>query len=89
MNSTPASPSAAPELAVEAWRAACLAYRAERRCGHPDPPAFNAALAAILALRPDLAPAEAREQATGAISFASVSHPKWFWDGVGQKQPLE
>lgn len=69
---------------LPAWRAACLAYRQARREGHGDEVGFRAAVVALLKVRPDLTEEEAGRQVTRAISYASVQHADWFWDGVGK-----
>ena len=66
-----------------AWRAACVAYREARRTGQLDEPAWQAARAAVLSVRPDLDPLTAGQQASAAIHYTSVNHPKWLWHGVG------
>jgi hypothetical protein len=64
-----------------AWRAACLAYREQRRAGATDHAAWLAAGAALQAVWP-LPTKETGLEATNAISDASSNHSKWFWDGV-------
>jgi hypothetical protein len=64
-----------------AWRAACLAYREQRRACAIDHAALLAAMAALQAVWP-LRAKEAGQEATNAIAYASSNHTKWFWDGV-------
>lgn len=66
-----------------AWRVACVTYRKVRQSGQLDQPAWLAARAAIMELRPDLDVKEAGRQASAAIHYASVYHQKWFWLRVG------
>ena len=80
---TSAQPLPAPAEMRDAWREACVRYRAERRLGKFDQPAYEAAVAAIVKIRSDLSEEEARQQAVNAISYASVAHTTWFWSGVG------
>ncbi len=72
---------------MPAWRAACLAYRAVRRQGKLDQPAWLAARAAVLNERPELTEREAGEVALRAICHAATWHTKWFWSGVGGEWP--
>ena len=65
-----------------AWRAACLAYREQRRAGAGDLIAWRAAVAALQAVWP-LPDREAGKEATNAIAYAASHHTKWFWSGVG------
>lgn len=66
------------------WRAACLAYRAARREGSKDEAAYRAAVEAFSKVRPDVSAEEAAQQATRAISYASVEWGTWLWSGVGR-----
>jgi hypothetical protein len=66
-----------------AWRAACIAYRKVRQAGQLDQPAWLAARAAVLAVRPDLGQDDAGRQASAAVHYASVFHTKWLWHRVG------
>ena len=75
------TPTPTPERRP-AWRAACLAYREQRRAGAGDHEAYLAAVAALQAVWP-LPAKEAGLEATNAIAYASTNHAKWFWDGVG------
>jgi hypothetical protein len=65
-----------------AWRAACLAYREQRRAGATDHAAWLAGVAALQAVWP-IPAKEAGQEATNAIAYASSNHREWFWDGVG------
>ena len=65
-----------------AWRAACLAYREQRRAGAGDLVAWRAAVAALQAVWP-LPDREAGQEATNAIAYAATHHTQWFWSGVG------
>ena len=65
-----------------AWRAACLAYREQRRAGAGDLIAWRAAVVALQAVWP-LSDREAGQEATNAIAYAASHHTKWFWSGVG------
>lgn len=66
-----------------AWRAACIAYRKVRQTGQLDQPAWLAARAAVLDLRPDFDDHAAGAQASAAIHYASVHHAEWLWHRVG------
>ena len=66
---------------LPAWRAACLAYREQRRAGAGDLVAWRAAVAALQAVWP-LPWKEASAEVTNAVHFASVYHKEWLWDGV-------
>jgi hypothetical protein len=72
---------ATPNSERLAWRAACLAYREQRRAGVGDLIAWRAALMALQAVWP-LPDREAGQQATNAIAYAADQHTKWFWSGV-------
>ena len=67
-----------------AWRAACVAYREQRRAGAGDLVAWRAAVAALQAVWP-LPEREAGQEATNAIAYASRNHTAWFWSGVGSR----
>jgi hypothetical protein len=56
-----------------AWRAACLAYREQRRAGASDHVAWLAAVEALQAVWP-LPWEEAGLEATNAIAYASSHH---------------
>jgi hypothetical protein len=78
-------PEPAPQPTPErkpAWRAACLAYRDERRAGVGHHSAWLAAVAALQAVWP-LPDSEAGLEATQAIAYASMHHGAWLWEGVG------
>ena len=64
-----------------AWRAACLAYREQRRASATDHAAWLAAVAALQAVWP-LPAKEAGLEATNVIAYASSNHSKWFWGEV-------
>ena len=68
-----------------AWRAACVAYREVRRTGQLDHPAWLAARAAVQRTCPDMDEPTAGEIAGTAIHYASVNHPAWLWNGVGER----
>ena len=74
------APTPTPERRPS-WRAACLAYREQRRAGAADHAAWLAAVAALQAVWP-IPAKEAGQETTNAISYASSNHTKWFWDGV-------
>jgi hypothetical protein len=52
-------------------------------------PAWRAARAAVLEVRPDLDERAAGRQALAAVNYESVYHPKWLWKGVGDPQYWE
>jgi len=64
-----------------AWRAACLAYREQRRAGASHQRAANAATAALQEVWP-LPLAEADAEAVNGVAYASSFHAAWFWSGV-------
>jgi hypothetical protein len=66
-----------------AWRAACLAYREQRRAGEGHHAAWLASRAALQAVWP-LPDKEAGAETVNAIAFASVFHTAWFWFRRGQ-----
>lgn len=70
-----------------AWRAACIAYRAVRREGKPDHPAWMAARAVVMRGVADLSENDAGCEASRAIHYCSVWHPAWLWSGVGGEWP--
>jgi len=80
---TPASETLPEAALLPAWRAACIAYHRERRAGTWERHAHDAACEAVLALRPDMTPRAASDEAIRAIAYASQLHPRWLWDGVG------
>jgi hypothetical protein len=69
---------------LPAWPAACVAYREVRRTVAKDHPAWLAARAAVHDARPDLDSHAAGAQAIAAVQYASVFHPRWLWNGVGE-----
>ena len=56
-------PPSTSEIAA-GWRAACVAYRRVRQTGQLHGPAFQEALLALRAVRPELKEREAAEQTT-------------------------
>jgi len=72
-----------------AWRAACTAYRKVRQAGLLDHPAWLAARAAVLEVRPDLDECAAGKEVIAAVHYASVYHTKWLWKGVGDPKYWE
>ena len=79
MPETPPAPT--PERGP-AWRAACLAYREQRRAGASHHTAWLIAVVALREVWP-LPLEDAKRETTHAITYASTHHAKWFWDGVG------
>ena len=61
------------------WHAACLAYCAVRRTGAGDETAWVAARATVLQEFPTMSVRTAGEQASDAISHASIHHRTWLW----------
>ena len=59
-------PPSTSEIAV-GWRVACVAYRRVRHTGLLHGPAFEEALLALRAVRPELTDRQAAEQTTDAI----------------------
>jgi hypothetical protein len=78
---TPASPAADPDQ--ELRRAVALAYRSVRQQGELDHPAWLAARAEVMRLRPKMTEHEAGKRACSIISWAATEHTAWFWKGVG------
>ncbi|GEM_PF-828555 len=78
-----AKPRGPDETVREAWRAACLAYRRERKKGKLDHPAHLAAVNAVLEVMPGISREEASRHAQNAVAWAASEHPQWFWRGVG------
>jgi hypothetical protein len=66
----------------EAWRTACIAYRAQRQAGADGLAAHQAAIAALQAVWP-LPIADADREVTDAIAYANSHHRAWFWSGLG------
>jgi hypothetical protein len=73
-----------PTLTLErrpGWRAACLAYREQRRAGASDVEAYRAALAALQAVW-RLPENEARVEVAQAIAYAGKWHADWLWSAA-------
>jgi hypothetical protein len=75
------APLPTPER-TQAWRAAAVAYREQRRAGASHQAAADAATRALQAVCPELSWAEANAEAVNAVSFASSFHGEWFWRDV-------
>ena len=69
---------------LKLWRTACVAYRAARRRGAGHPDAIGEASAAVQVEAPDFGEAAAAGTAAQAVTWCSVTHTAWFWDGVGE-----
>jgi hypothetical protein len=78
------APKAAPhDLRFrEGWRRACVAYRECLREGHPEWISAHYARHALWLVVPELTYDDADQQAMLAISYASMMHPEWLWNGT-------
>ena len=70
-----------PDL-LDAWCAAALAYRRERRRSAAAGRAHSTALDAHPAEQPDLDWTEAAHRAAYAIVYMAAQHTAWFWRGI-------
>ncbi|WP_414463362.1 hypothetical protein [Hyphomicrobium sp. DY-1] len=71
----------------DAWRAACVEYRACRREGHYEWICTANARATLWRMMPGLTYEQVAHETIQAISYASVMHPSWFWAGTSGVPP--
>jgi hypothetical protein len=75
----PERPEVPKEDMKPAWRAAALAYRAERACGAGDHAAHGKAIEAVQVVHPELGWKEASAVVVKAVAYVTRFHSEWFW----------